>query len=82
MLPWPPNLLLLPLLLLLHLRLLLCVSPQREWLERQRVAQPGAAAWPEHIFENFFIVVRSRGQRLAEWIQQQQQQLQRLQQQP
>jgi hypothetical protein len=33
---------------------------QREWLERQQKAQPEqAAAWPEHIFENFFILVCS-----------------------
>jgi hypothetical protein len=31
---------------------------QREWLEQQRKGQEVAATWPEHIFENFFVLVR------------------------
>jgi hypothetical protein len=31
---------------------------QREWLEQQRKVQDVAATWPEHIFENFFVLVR------------------------
>jgi hypothetical protein len=34
---------------------------QREWLEQQSRTQGGApaVAWPEHIYENFFVVVRA-----------------------
>ncbi|KAF6252580.1 hypothetical protein COO60DRAFT_515540 [Scenedesmus sp. NREL 46B-D3] len=29
---------------------------QREWLEQQRKVQEVAASWPDHIFENFFVL--------------------------
>jgi hypothetical protein len=35
-----------------------CAGLQREWIEQQQKVQGVQdAAWPEHIYENFFIVV-------------------------
>jgi hypothetical protein len=35
-----------------------CAGLQREWIEQQQKVQGvQEAAWPEHIYENFFIVV-------------------------
>lgn len=37
------------------------LTMQREWIEQQQKTQGVLEkAWPEHIYENFFIVVSSR----------------------